>query len=306
MKKASSFVLSLLLSSMGFAQEFSIPIWPGLPPLQQSLDLKEESHQSGILRISNVQIPAIEVFLPSPQLATGETILIFPGGGYSILAFDWEGRDIAKWLNSQGIAAMVLKYRLPNSPSLMTPEEVPLLDAQRAIRVIRHHASTWGIDPRQVGVMGFSAGGHLAASLSTQFAHELDRPKDAIDTLTARPDFSILIYPVITFTDNFSHSGSVRQLLGSNPSPEMITRFSNELNVTEKTPPTILIHAQDDQAVPVENSLVYFQALHKKGVPSALHIFPKGGHGFGFGKGKGSVENWRLILLDWLKDLSFP
>lgn len=176
------------------------------------------------------------------------------------------------------------------------------MDAQRAIRLVRHHAETWNINPSKVGVMGFSAGGHLASTLSTQYNHEVNRSMDAIDTLSARPDFSILVYPVISFRDAAAHSGSRKNLIGDNASQELMDRFSGELNVNSQTPPTFLVHAQDDKGVPIENSLLYYQALHKNGVKASLHIYPTGGHGFGFGLGKGAVERWREVLLEWMKE----
>lgn len=304
MKRLLSTFILFSLAITVLAQDQILPLWPGLPPLQKESNLEEIQQQNGILRISNVQIPSIEVYLPTKQIATGQAVVIFPGGGYGILAYDWEGTDFAKWLNSQGIAGIVVKYRLPISQSLTNPKEVPLLDAQRALRLVRHHAGIWNIDPEKVGVMGFSAGGHLASTLSTQYSYGLERTKDAIDTNSARPDFSILVYPVISFQDQFTHGGSRKNLLGENPSQEQIDRFSNEKNVNSNTPPTFLVHAQDDLAVPVENSLLYYQALRANEVSASLHLYPSGGHGFAFGMGKGAVENWRLVLLDWIKTLN--
>lgn len=300
-----SLIFTLLFSCGSFlalSQNHILPLWNGTPPLQNSSELKEESTQQGILRIANVQTPTIEVYLPTKQAATGEAVVIFPGGGYGILAYDWEGTDFAKWLNAQGIAGIVVKYRLPISKSLTDPKEVPLMDAQRAIRLVRNHAADWNINPSKIGVMGFSAGGHLASTLSTQYTHEVNRPKDAIDALSARPDFSILVYPVISFRDAAVHSGSRKNLIGENASQELIDRFSGELNVNAEAPPTFLVHAQDDKGVPIENSLLYYQALHKHGVKASLHIYPTGGHGFAFGLGKGAVEGWREVLLAWMKE----
>jgi acetyl esterase/lipase len=270
--------------------------------LQKESDQQEKSVREGIVRISNVQTPSIEVYLPTQQIATGEAVLIFPGGGYGILAYDWEGTDFAKWLNSQGIAGIVVKYRLPLSTSLTDPKEVPLLDAQRAIRLVRQHAEAWHINPNQVGIMGFSAGGHLAATLSTSYTHQIARETDAIDLLSARPDFSILVYPVISFRDAATHGGSRKNLIGDPANPELVNRFSNELQVNANTPPTFLVHAQDDKAVPLENSLLYYQALHANGVKASLHIYPTGGHGFAFGMDKGAVSGWRDVLLAWMEE----
>ena len=302
--KKTFLILSLAMTSLfANAQELILPLWEGTPPLQTDMGLEEKAIEEGIIRIENVQIPQIEVFLPSKQMRTGQAVVIFPGGGYHILAYDWEGRDFAKWLNTQGIVGIVVKYRLPDSKSLTDAKEVPLLDAQRAIRLARFHAEEWKIDPSKIGVLGFSAGGHLASTVSTQYMHEVDRAKDEIDALSARPDYSILAYPVISFRDASAHSGSRRNLIGEDASQELIDRFSGELNVTEETPPTFLVHAQDDKGVPIENSFLYYKALHAKGVPASLHIYPAGGHGFGFGLGKGPVDGWRDVLLDWMKSL---
>ena len=303
MKKIAITLTLILMAAFTQAQNHTIPLWEGTPPLQTDQGLKEDVVIEGIIRISNVQIPTVEVYLPSKQIATGKAVVIFPGGGYGILAYDWEGTDFAKWLNSQGIAGIVVKYRLPISKSLTDPKEVPLMDALRAIRIVRQNAATWNIDSTKVGVMGFSAGGHLASTVSTQYKHEVDRPKDEIDALSARPDFSILAYPVITFQDGAVHGGSRKNLIGDNASKELKDRFSGELNVNAETPPTFLVHAQDDKGVPIENSLLYYQALHKNGVKASLHIYPTGGHGFAFGLGKGAVESWRNVLLAWMEDL---
>lgn len=303
MKNFFSVLTLILLGLQTQAQEFVLPLWEQTPPLQRASDQKETAIREGVLRIANVQKPTIEVYLPTRQMANGKAILIFPGGGYGILAYDWEGTDFAKWLNAQGIAGIVVKYRLPKSETLTDPKEVPLLDAQRAMRLVRHHAAEWKIDPSQIGVMGFSAGGHLASTLSTQYTHEVSRPKDALDTLSARPDFSILVYPVISFRDASAHAGSRNALIGADASQELKDRFSAEINVTADTPPSFLVHAQDDKGVPIENSLLYYKALHSHQVKVALHLYPTGGHGFGFGLGKGDLENWRNILLGWIDDL---
>ncbi len=303
MKRPVLTLILALMAAFAHAQVQTLPLWEGTPPLQKKMDLQEEVRQEGIIRIANVQTPTVEVYLPAKQIATGQAVVIFPGGGYGILAYDWEGTDFAKWLNAQGIAGIVVKYRLPVSESLTDPKEVPLLDAQRAIRLVRQNATAWNIDPTRVGVMGFSAGGHLASTLSTQYDHEVERSKDSIDGLSARPDFSVLVYPVISFRDAAVHSGSRKNLIGENASQELVDRFSGELNVNAQTPPTFLVHAQDDKGVPIENSLLYYSALHKNGVKASLHIYPTGGHGFAFGLGKGSVETWRDVLLAWMKEL---
>lgn len=302
MKKILFIFFTTLSISSCFAQNFTLPLWAATPPLQKESDQQEQEVRQGILRISNVQVPSIEVYLPTQQIATGQAVLIFPGGGYGILAYDWEGTDFAKWLNAQGIAGIVVKYRLPLSTSLTDPKEVPLLDAQRAIRLVRQHATEWNVDPTKVGVMGFSAGGHLAATLSTSYSKATFAHLDDLSAISARPDFSILVYPVISFIDPSVHSGSKKNLLGQQNDPELLARFSNELQVNAETPPTFLVHAQDDQAVPIQHALLYFQALHSHGVKASLHIYPTGGHGFAFGLDKGAVGSWRETLLNWLEE----
>ncbi len=299
-----SSLLILLLNSLilsTYSQDLKLPLWDGIPPLQSNTDTEEKHVREGILRISDVQIPEIEVYFPTKQILNGQAVVILPGGGYRILAYDWEGTDFAKWFNSEGITGIVLKYRLPEGKSQSDPKEVPLLDAQRAIRLVRQHAKEWGIDPENIGVMGFSAGGHLASTLSTQYDHAIEREMDEVDKLSARPDFSILVYPVISFRDAAAHSGSREALIGKNASDELTDRFSGELNVNDQTPPTFLVHAQDDLGVPVKNSLLYYEALVEHEVPAAMHLYPSGGHGFAFGIGKGNVENWRSELISWLK-----
>ncbi len=248
-------------------------------------------------RVSNVSEPTLEVFLPKRVGPPSAAVLICPGGGYAHLAIDKEGYKLAKWFNSIGIAAMVLKYRLPNQ-AMADKKNGPLQDAQQAIRFIRSHAKQWNIDQAKVGVMGFSAGGHLAASLSTMY----DNPTytDKLTSLSARPDFSILIYPVISMEDDFTHKGSQENLLGKKASKALKRSFSPNTLVDAKTPPAFLVHATDDKAVPVENSLLYYKALKKSDVSAEIHIYKDGGHGFGMGN---TVTNkqWPAALKYWLE-----
>jgi acetyl esterase/lipase len=270
-----------------------INLWPaGSIPLSIKNNIQEEAISTDIIRIGKVQVPLIEVYLPNKRSATGQGVIICPGGGYSILAYDWEGTDIAKFLNSKGIAAFVLKYRLPDVLSSTVPDQVPLLDAKQAMRIVRARATEWNINPNKIGIMGFSAGGHLASTLSTHFEED------------TKPDFSILIYPVISMDKSITHSGSRNNLIGNHPSDEMIKLYSNELQVTTKTPPTFLIHATDDDAVPVENSLLYYQALKKNKVSTEMHIYPTGGHGFGLANGNKSLESWSNLMIEWIKGLN--
>jgi acetyl esterase/lipase len=220
------------------------------------------------------------------------------------LAYDWEGTDIAKWFNSKGITAFVLKYRLPESKSLLVNHKAPLQDAQRAIRLVRHHAEKWNLSKDQIGIMGFSAGGHLASTLGTHYDIDKNVVTDSIDSLSARPDFMILIYPVITMKAPYTHLGSRTSLIGANPKPELINFYSNELHVDKDTPPTFLLHSTDDSAVPVMNSILFYQALEKENIYSELHVYPVGGHGFALAVNQGYLQNWTQLLYDWIQSLN--
>jgi acetyl esterase/lipase len=214
-----------------------LPLWEGDPPNYRETGEVTIWDTSDIVRVRLVQKPDIAAFLPSKKNATGEAVVVCPGGGYGILAYDWEGSDIARWLNAHGIAAFVLKYRLPGSNSNIVPHKSPLMDAQRAMRLVRAHAEEWNIDPAKIGIMGFSAGGHLASTLSTHYDGGDPSSADQVEQQSCRPDFSVLVYPVISFTGEFSHSGSRRSLLGEDADPELVRYYSNELQVNEDTPP---------------------------------------------------------------------
>lgn len=294
----------LIFAHMTQAQDYSLPLYPsGKIPNWQKSDEKEKRESRDILWLSNVQTPDIAVYLPTKRFATGAAVVICPGGGYAGLAYDLEGTDIAKWLNTQGIAGIVLKYRLPISKNNITPHLTPLMDAQRALRLVRANAAKWNINSNQIGIMGFSAGGHLASTLLTHNDRGNATATDSIEQQSSRPDFGILIYPVISMTKPIMHAGSRNNLIGEKPDPALANSYSNELQVTRETPPTFLLHAMDDNAVPVENSLLFFQALKDKGVPGELHVFPKGGHGFGLATGKGALERWASLCTDWIKSL---
>lgn len=286
-----------------YSQSEIIPIWSGSIPNRIASDEIETYPKRDVYFIATVQNPTIEVFLPEKDINTKKAIVICPGGGYHGLAYDWEGTEIAKWFNSKGIAAIVLKYRLPNSKSIKVSSEAPLQDAQRAMRLVRSNAEEWNIDPDKIGVMGFSAGGHLASTLGTQFEKPNNFNEDTIDKLTARPNFMVLLYPVITMKSDYTHKGSKNALLGKNASKELIEQFSNELQVTKKTPPTFIVHSQDDTAVPVENSLQLYKALKDIGVATEMHLYPYGGHGYSMALGKGQLGNWPDRLNEWLNEL---
>jgi len=300
MKKLLSLLLICFCLLPISAQNQILPLWEGDPPNYRETGEVTIWDTSDIVRVRNVQKPDIALFLPSKKNSTGKAVVICPGGGYGILAYDWEGSDIAHWLNANGIAAFVLKYRLPGSKSNIEPHKSPLMDAQRAMRLVRTHAEKWNIDPSQIGIMGFSAGGHLASTLSTHFDAGNPDSEDPVEQQSCRPDFSVLVYPVISFTDDFQHSGSRINLLGEDAEESLVKHFSNELQVTEDTPPAILIHSNDDKGVPVENSLVYYKALRAKGVNSELHIYPYGGHGYSLAIGMGHLSTWPDRVIEWI------
>lgn len=304
-KKHSLLIIVIAMSFMATAQEITLPLWPeGKVPNYQKTDETEKSDTADIVRISKVQNPEIAVFLPSKKNATGQAVVICPGGGYGILAYDWEGTDIAKWLNSKGITAIVLKYRLPNSKSNIVPHKSPLMDAKRAIKIVRANADKWNLKKNQIGIMGFSAGGHLASTAGTHFDNSQTNSPDSIEKWSSRPDFMVLVYPVITMSKAVMHSGSRDNLIGAKLDPQLANFYSNELQVTKQTPPTFLVHATDDSGVPVENSLLFYRALKDNGVPAELHVYPKGGHGFGLALGIEETESWTDRCIDWLRSLN--
>jgi acetyl esterase/lipase len=300
-------ILAISLFSIGIynasAQALQLKVWPdGIPGAIKNETYSEKKTETNgeASAFQKVTDPSLYVFLPSAEKATGAAVLICPGGGYSGLAFSHEGFAIARWLSENGIAGVILKYRLPSDLIMKDKSIGPLQDAQEAMRIIRRNTSEWKINPRKVGVIGFSAGGHLASTLSTHYAEKV---YDSADTTSARPDFSLLIYPVISFEASFTHAGSRKNLIGENPSDDAIRHFSNELQINEKTPPAFLVHAADDKTVPVKNSIVYFEGLQKNNVPAELHIFQKGGHGFGLSIDKGTQSAWPGLCLNWLKEI---
>ena len=244
--------------------------------------------------------PTLTIYLPPEEKATGAAVVICPGGGYGHLAMDHEGHQIAQWLNSFGVAGFILKYRHSNSGAGYG-HPAPLQDAQRAVRTVRARAKEWKVDPEKIGILGFSAGGHLASSAGTHFQNRYSRVKDSIDSVSCRPDFMILIYPVISFTEWCAHSGSRRNLLGKNPDKELVENLSNEKQVTSQTPPTFLVHGNDDTGVPPENSIFFYLALRKAKVPAEMHIYENGRHGFGLGQNHGAVSSWPLRCEEWMR-----
>jgi acetyl esterase/lipase len=304
MKKNSFLLLQVLFYyTCGLAQNVTLPLWPeGIPNYKES-GAVEKWDTSDIIAVTNVQNPEIAVYLPAKRQATGQAVIICPGGGYWALAYDFEGIDVAKWLNSKGIAGIVLKYRLPTSDGQIVPYESPLMDAKQAMRLVRYHAEEWNINPERIGIMGFSAGGHLASTLGTHFDYGNLYSTDLVERISCRPDFMILMYPVITMTKPFMHKGSRNALIGEFPETALAENYSNELQVTDDTPPTFLIHAGDDKGVPVNNSLVFYQALVDNDIPAEMHIYPTGGHGFSLAINKGHLANWTDACIEWIKSL---
>jgi acetyl esterase/lipase len=299
-----SIVLTVLFFSIiTKAQNFVIPLWSSNMPNYQEVEEEEIlKNASSTEHYKLVTKPDISVFLPSNNNRTGQAVLVIPGGGYQAIVHIWEGEDIAKWLNSNGIVAIVLKYRLPNAKNNIVSHKSPLLDASRAMKIIKDNAEEWHIDKNNIGVMGFSAGGHLASTLGTHYDKDENRQFDKIDSISSRPDFMVLMYPVITMDVRFTHMGSRNNLLGENPSPELVDYYSNEKQVSETTPPTMIFHCTDDAVVPVENSTAFYKALQEKNIDSEMHIFQHGKHGFALANGKGHLELWKSLCKDWLRN----
>ncbi|GAB3329337.1 alpha/beta hydrolase [Larkinella ripae] len=293
---------ALLLATSLMAQKpETLDLWPAnqIPNavVNEAVQEKSELGKDGILRISDVKVPTLTAFLPPKNKATGAAILVIPGGGYSILAYGHEGEEMAKWFNERGIAAFILKHRLPDDRTQTNKHEVPLADAMQGMKLIRQNAAKWNVDGNRLGVIGFSAGGHLASTLSTHYHRGAGASEEA------KPNFAILMYPVVTFGAK-AHSGSRDKLLGKDASPEQVAYYSNELQVDAKTPPTFLVHAEDDKGVPVENSIDYYLALKKFNIPAEMHLYPTGGHGYALRvQGKGSLEGWPAACENWLKSL---
>jgi acetyl esterase/lipase len=257
-------------------------LWPGGAP--------------GALGTEAVDKPKLTVYRAPAAKATGAAVVVCPGGGYQVVAADHEGKQVAEWLNSLGVSAFVLQYRL--GPRYRHP--APLQDAQRAIRLVRSRAREWGVDPRRVGILGFSAGGHLASTAATHFDDGRPDAADPPDRESARPDFAVLCYAVVSLFDPPAHSGSRRNLLGEPADPKLVELLSNERQVTARTPPTFLWHTADDAAVPVANSLLFFEAMTKAGVPGELHVFPHGRHGVGLAPDDPVLSQWPRLCATWM------
>jgi acetyl esterase/lipase len=263
------------------AKRERISLWPGGAPGAQGNDEKDK--------------PSITVYMPPASKANGCAVVVCPGGGYGALAVGHEGKEIGEWYNSFGVTAFVLRYRI--APYR---HPAPMLDVQRAIRTVRARAKEWRIDAERIGVMGFSAGGHLASTAATHFDKGNSRADDPINRVSCRPDFAVLVYPVISLTTVYTHKGSRRNLLGKDPDTKLVKSLSNELAVTKETPPTFLMHTSGDTAVPAENSILFYLALRRAGVAAEIHIYEKGRHGVGLAKNDPVLSSWPGRLQDWL------
>jgi acetyl esterase/lipase len=271
-----------------------LPLWPeGVPGAKPGLGA--ERHDDG--RIGNVSEPTLTVYAPAVDRPNGTAVIICPGGGYTRLSTQREGEQYAYWLSTLGVTSFVLKYRMAEFG-----HPAPLQDVLRAVRLVRAQAAQYHVQPNRIGVMGSSAGGHLAASAGTLFDHPLGRTGADIDKVSARPDFLMLMYPVIAMDGPAVHAGSRKALLGSSPSAEAVQLMSVEKQVSPATPPTLLIHTQADQAVPVENSILFYQALTRAHVPAEMYLFEHGSHGMGMKAGLGTASNWPRRAEEWLKD----
>ena len=271
----------ILIATMAKGAETPIVLWPGGAP--------------GTVGNEPLDIPTLTPYLPPKDKMTGAAIIVCPGGGYTHLA-DHEGGPVAEWLNSLGVTAFVLKYRL--GPRYHHP--APMQDAARAIRIVRARAAEWGLDPQRIGILGFSAGGHLASTAGTHFDSGNPNAADTIERVSSKPNLMILIYPVITMRDK-THAGSRRSLLGDNPAPELVTLLSNDEQVTKETPPAFLVHTSNDEAVPVENSLLFVNALRRASVPFEFHLYERGPHGFGLGGKDPILATWPDRCAGWLR-----
>lgn len=300
MKKTILFLLIAFVAATALAQNTVIPVWP----VQIPGEIKTSAYYEVVFYINNspryarVTNPTLTVFPAPADKNTGAAVVICPGGGYARLASDHEGIRVANWFNSIGVSAFVLKYRLPHDSIMQDKSVGPMQDVQEAIRIVRRSTARYGINPAKIGVIGFSAGGHLASTAATHFQ---EKAYTVIDTVSARPDFAVLVYPVISMSD-ITHKGSRENLIGKNPTAAQVARFSNELQVTPQTPPVFLVHASDDKTVPVQNSINFYLACIQNKVPAEMHIYEKGGHGFGLATDVNSSQsNWPDALAAWLK-----
>ena len=298
MKKIIYLILFFMIASQFSQSQTVVKLWPDGTPGPVVSPKPEETFEGR--RVRYVSEPTLTVYLPAKEHNTGVAVIICPGGGYGIEAMDHEGYDVAEFLQNHGIAGIVLKYRLPYGHS-----EIPLQDAQQAMRLVRLHAEEWSVDPSKIGIAGFSAGGHLASTLSTHFDTGDKESNAPIARLSCRPDFSVLLYPVVTFKEEWGHMGSRENLIGKTNDWKIIEKFCNELQVTKQTPPAFIALADDDTSVKPRNSIEYYLALKREGIQAELHIFREGGHGFGMRKTGKAHDQWPLMMVEWMKAMKY-
>lgn len=294
MNKRLFFVALFLLPVAGFSQQL-VKLYPGAIPNSKDGQLPPLPAKPNPGLVYQVMQPELELYIPDKSIATGAAVVICPGGSYKVLSYQGEGIRTAKEMQKRGIAAFVLKYRLPDDAIMQDKSIGPLQDAQQAIKYVRENASQWQIDTARVGIVGFSAGGHLASTVATHFKKAyVDNPQHT----NLRPAFVVLVYPVISMQDALTHKDSRTNLLGKDPTKEQKDLFSNELQVTANTPPTFITHASDDRLVDVDNSIAFYEALRRAGVSVEMHLLPKGGHGF-FGV---PIDQWITPIFNWMKN----
>ena len=291
----------LLVGGRSVCSQECMPLWPvGEMPNSKGILLERIEDRE---RVTQMDVPGMYVFLTSKEENTGSAVLIFPPGGYQKLTYNIAGLQLAKWFNTMGVNAFVVMYRLPTSPDLMERQFGPLQDGQRAMKIVRANAERWGINPERIGVMGCSAGGHLAASMCT-INQDVSFIGDSFDRYSVKPNFQILVSAALSFQE-IGHKGSRNALLGENPSRMLIDQFSNERHVTAECPPAFVVCAADDPVVNPENSIKYFEALREKQVEAGLHIFPHGAHSIALRNNPGSTELWTVLCEAWLNNMGF-
>jgi acetyl esterase/lipase len=292
MKIFKIFCVIIILSLTVQAQEI-INLYPGAVPNSKQSDVQEKENKG---MFSGVTIPTLQIFQPEKNNSNGAAVIICPGGGYAVVVYQAEGVKTAKEFARQGVTAFVLKYRLPSDKTMLDKTIGPLQDAQQAIKTVRENAGKWGIDVNKIGIMGFSAGGHLASTAATHF--DIAYIENELNT-SLRPDYQILVYPVISMQDSLTHLDSRKNLLGDNPSKEIIDLFSNEMQVSANSMPAYITHAGDDKVVDVDNSIDYYEQLHHHNIPGEMHIYPKGNHGFVLFQ---PTEEWMIPVFKWMRN----
>ncbi|MGZ3754106.1 MAG: alpha/beta hydrolase [Mucilaginibacter sp.] len=293
--QALKILIGLMIFSLALNAQDTLALYAGSIPNARQYHIKKAVRNPSSGMVYNVVNPSLEIYLPEKDKSTGAAVIICPGGSYKVLTYEAEGVKTAKEFAKNGVAAFVLKYRLPDDSTMIDKTIGPLQDAQQAIRVVRENALKWGVDTARVGIMGFSAGGHLASTAATHFQKAyIDNPYKT----NLRPAFLVLVYPVISMQDGLTHKDSRTNLLGINPSRESIDLFSNELQAGPGTPPTYITHAGDDRLVDVDNSITFYEKLRHNNVPAELHLYPKGGHGFVL---RENPAQWTATLFFWMK-----